>query len=470
MYTKPRFWLLFLVMTLTLTTCSATLEQSNQPQSPTPTLYLPVVANRFPSLNIFGVDGSSSFTEMKSAGISWLRLNDQLWWSDIEPIKGNYDWSKAEQLESKIIEAHGNGLEVILLIQTSPKWAREYSAPPCGPIKDSELAAFASFVGDVVRRYSQPPYNVKYFQIWNEPDQVVKEGESGNNHGCWAEEVNGYSGNRFGKMLTEVYPAIKNANPNAQLIIGSLMMTCDPRDPNPQDYCAEPSWSASAHFFEGVVQEAKDSFDLVMFNSGPSYQKGVNPVWSEMDNWRWKRERGGLVNGKVEYLRSVMRSHGIEKPIIHSEAYLLDRPDNQEDYNLFEEYKADYLVWVYANGWSKGLRAVTWYSIEGWKGSELLAPDGSETKAFQALKTMTGFLKYADLISREDNTGFTKFTFRNGNENIWLLIPTGQQYGTTYTIPAPPNLNRVVDLFGNEQTVSGSNISFTRPTYVFINP
>jgi len=470
MITKSRLWLLFLVMTLTLTTCSATFEQGNQPQSPTPTLYLPIVTNRHPSVNIFGVDGSSSFAKMKSAGVSWLRVNAQLRWSDVETIKGSYDWSKVAELESKMAEAQGNGLEPILLIQTAPEWAREYPMSVCGPIKDSEVDAFAAFVGEVVRRYSQPPYNVKYYQIWNEPDEFVKETESGNNHGCWAEEGNNYSGTRFGKMLNRVYPVLKSINPNAQLIMGSMMMICDPRNPNPEGYCAEPNWRASASFFEGVVQEAKDSFDVVMFNSGPSYKRGENPVWSEMNNWRWKRERGGLVNGKIEYLRSVMRSYGVERPIIHSEAYLLDRPDNPEDYNLFEEYKADYLVWVYANGWSQGLKAVTWYAIEGWKGSELINRDGSETKAFQALKTMTGFLKFADFISREDYEGFTKFVYRNGNEIIWLLIPTGQQYGTMYSIPAPSKLKRVVDLFGNDQTVSGSNIAFTRPVYIFINP
>ncbi|GIV30318.1 MAG: hypothetical protein KatS3mg028_1384 [Bacteroidia bacterium] len=459
-----------MVMTLTLTTCSATLEQSNSPQSPTPTLYLPVVANRYPSSSIFGVDGRTSFSMMKSAGISWLRLNPQIWWADIESVKGQYDWSKVANVEALVREASGSGLEVILLIQAAPEWAREYPGSVCGPIKDSEVAAFATFVGEVVRRYSQPPYNVKYYQIWNEPDQFVKETEQGNNNGCWAEERNNYSGNRYGKMLTQVYPEIKRVNSNAQLLLGSLMMTCDPRDPNPQDYCDEQNWRASANFFEGILQEGKDSFDMVMFNSGPSFVSGENPVWTEMNNWRWKVERGGLVNGKINYLRDLMVRYGVNKPLIHSEAYLLDRPDTPSDFEKFEEYKADYLVWVYANGWSQGLKAVTWYAIEGWKGSELINRDGSETKAFQALKTMTSFLNYADFISREDNIGFSKFIYRNGNEIIWLLIPTGQQYGAQYSIPVPSNFKRVVDIFGNEQTVTSATIYFSRPTYVLLNP
>ncbi|GAP09600.1 cellulase [Bellilinea caldifistulae] len=465
---KLRSLIWIFVITLTLTTCSATIGSNATSQFSTPTLYLPVVTNNYPDRSIIGVDGNSYLQQIANTGVRFLRLNTQLWWSDIESTKGRYDWDKAARVEELIMEASANRLDVILLMQTAPVWAREYPGSLCGPIKDEELDAFAAFVGEAVRRYSVPPFNVKYYQIWNEPDQFVKETDSGNNNGCWAESTNDYSGNRYGEMLTKVYPILKNINPNAQLLIGSLMMTCDPRDPNPQDYCAETNWRSSANFFEGILQEAKESFDIVMFNSGPSFVAGQNPVWTEMNNWRWKVERGGLVNGKINYLRDLMLKYGVNKPIIHSEAYLLDRPEAPDDYESFEDYKADYLVWVYANGWSQDLKAVTWYSIEGWKGSELIRRDGSETKALQALKTMTGFLHQAQFLSRDDNIGYTRFIFRKGNELTWLLIPTGQQYGMEYSIPIPSKFKKAIDLFGNEQAVTDT-IRFSRPTYVFLN-
>lgn len=467
---RSRYLALVMLITLTLTTCSATIGQDSVSQSPTPTVYLPFLANKYPNPTIFGVDGNRNLSQIKSANVEILRLNAQLWWSEVEQTKGQYDWQKAERVQDYLKDAAANGLDVILVVQTSPEWARKYPDSLCGPIKEEEFAAFGNFLYEAVRRYSQPPYNVKYYQIWNEPDGFVTENEGVTVFGCWADPQEDYQGNYYGKMLNVVYPRIKSANLNAQVAIGSLMLICDAREETPTDYCADEAFRKSANFFEGILQEARNSFDLVMFNSGPSYLPGQNPVWSEKNNWRWKAERGGLVDGKINYLRELMTSYGVNKPIIHSEAYYLNRPDGVENFNQFEEHKADYLVWVYANGWSHQLRAVTWYSIEGWKGSELIRSDGTETKAFQALKTMTGFLKSAELLSREDNNGFTKFIFRSGGKTIWLMIPTGQEYGKTYTIGKPSNLEKVVSLFGEEQVVSGSTISFTRPVYVFLTP
>lgn len=434
-------------------------------QSPTAT-FLPVILNSYPYFSVFGVDGKSFLDKMGSAQVDWLRLNTQLRWSDIESVQGTYDWSKAATVESLLKTASENKMQVILLIQTAPKWARKYPDSICGPIKDEEFSAFGNFLYEVVRRYSQPPYNVLYYQIWNEPDGFRNDTIS--HFGCWADGSDEYYGGRaFGRMLAQVYPRIKQANPNAQVILGSLMMLCDPRDNNPTGYCADPAYRMTANFFEGVVREAKGAFDIVAFNSGPSFKEGENPVWSELNNWRWESERGGLVNGKISYLREVMSKYGEIKPIIHTEAYLLDRPEGS--YSLFEQYKADYLVWVYANGWAQNLKAVTWYSIEGWKGSELIRRDGQETEAFQVLKAMIGLLKNARYVMQEEFSGYSRFIFRFANKEIWLLIPTGQSYGQSYTLAKPSNFERVLNLMGEEQIISGDSITFNRPTYVILN-
>jgi len=191
-----------------------------------------------------------------------------------------------------------------------------------------------------------------------------------------------------------------------------------------------------------------------------------------MNNLRWRIEFGGLVNGKIAYLRDVMAAYGFDRPIIHSEAYFLDRPTNDpssETYLKFEEQKADYLVWVYANGWSQNLKAVIWYSIEGWKGSELIR-GSEEALAYQALKTMIGILQKSEYISREDHLeGYTQFTFRTIWEDIWLLVPTGEAYGTTNYLSKPLTFKRALDIYGQELTGLGDTISFSRPLYVIVN-
>jgi hypothetical protein len=504
MKTRTKISFIFLILALTMTTCSATVDQSvlipttaitaeraapppelnpviEQPEpskaraaqesaqsAPTPTIYLPFVADRFPSIPPFGVDGRGAYDRMKAANVSWLRLNAQLQWSEIEAVQGTLDWSKASHVDTRLIDAYQNGLTAILLIQNAPGWARKYPNSACGPIREDKFADFGNFLHQVVQRYSQHPYNVKYYQIWNEPDAAVNE--SAVVFGCWAENTDEtYGGRHYGKMLSQVYPRMKAANSNAQVIMGSLMMLCDPRDPNPENYCADTAPRKSGSFFKGVLETGKNGFDMVMFNSGPSYTRGENPVWSEMNNWRWKKERGGLVDGKINYLRVIMAAHGIDRPIIHSEAYLVDRPDDMAQIDLYEDYKADYLVWVYANGWSRNLKAVVWYSIEGWKGSELIVNGKDETKAFKALSTMIHMTNKTQSISRSDYSGFTRFIFHGNGEDIWLLVPTGKTYGASYSFAKPAKFNRALNMYGEEQTMSGSTIPFNRPIYVIVS-
>jgi len=48
-----------------------------------------------------------------------------------------------------------------------------------------KLQAFTSFIEDVVRRYSIPPYNVQYWEIGNEPDIAPEQLPSDMPFGCW---------------------------------------------------------------------------------------------------------------------------------------------------------------------------------------------------------------------------------------------------------------------------------------------
>jgi hypothetical protein len=465
-----RIAFLFIIVTLTMANYSQVNSRPTTPQAVTSSTntYLPMTANHYPLMSTFGVDGKGSFDRMKAVGVRWLRLNAQVHWSEIEATQGVYDWSKASNVDSLVIEASKQGLNVILLVQTAPVWARVNAASVCGPIHENHYASFGNFLNQVVQRYSQPPYNVKYYQIWNEPDAFVSETDTV--FGCWANDsTENAGGEHYGKMLAQVYPRIKTANPSAQVVMGSLTLLCDPRDPNPENYCADSAHRKLANFFKGVMVFGRNAFDMVLFNSGPSYASGENPVWSELNNWRWKRERGGLVNGKIDYLRSVMAANGVDKPIIHSEAYLLDRPIELTQAASFEDYKADYLVWVYANGWSRNLKAVIWYSIEGWKGSELIINGTQETKAFQALTKMIAFTMRSRFVSRDEAAaGYTRFIFRDNSEDIWLLVPTGKVFGTTYNITVPANFRLAVDLYGQPLTASGGKISFSRPIYLFV--
>ena len=190
-----------------------------------------------PPVSIFGsqmsrVNNSSGLAQALEAGVHWVRRGT-LHWDELEPERTEppaYRWSKVD--EASFVTATENGLEVVAVVNRAPDWALQVPGVRCGPIKPQSLEAFAQFLNAVVDRYSRPPYNVRYWEIGNEPDidPSIIGGHSG--YGCWG-NVNGeyYGGGYFAEMLKVVYPAIKAAEPGAQVILGGLLLDCDPRHP-----------------------------------------------------------------------------------------------------------------------------------------------------------------------------------------------------------------------------------------------
>jgi hypothetical protein len=81
---------------------------------------------------------------------------------------------------------------------------------------------------DLVARYSVPPYNVKYWELWNEPDvDPALAGLIGGDipFGCWGDSTDPYyGGGYYAEMLKAVYPRIKAADPQAQVARGRIAL------------------------------------------------------------------------------------------------------------------------------------------------------------------------------------------------------------------------------------------------------
>ena len=166
-------------------------QVNSAPVSETHSLYLPEILGQYPIKTAFGImidppTSSAGLDQIALSGSTWTRLSGLLW-SGIEPVEGSLQWGNAASLEQQLVDASAAGLEVILIVRGTPEWAQAegtlgYS---CGPISPSKLGHFASFMFQVVSRYSQPPYNVSYYENWNEPDieiSVVPSPDSA--YGC----------------------------------------------------------------------------------------------------------------------------------------------------------------------------------------------------------------------------------------------------------------------------------------------
>ena len=161
-------------------------------------VFLPMTVKSYPWITSFGAQvkdfGDAGETALaREAGLNWVRL-DAFHWGDIEPTNTNpsgFNWSAVDEATLQV--ASENGMQVIGIIRDTPDWAQKIKPYACGAISEAAIPEFAGFVQEVVKRYSVPPYNVKHWEIWNEPD-IVYSPELGFNSvfGCWGDASQTY--------------------------------------------------------------------------------------------------------------------------------------------------------------------------------------------------------------------------------------------------------------------------------------
>jgi hypothetical protein len=387
-------------------------------------------------------------------GTNTIRHNALLW-SDVEPDKGTRNWDAVSDLEPKLANASELGLNVILIVRSAPSWAQKVPGSFCGPVKEEELPAFAQFMGDLVSRYGQPPYNVKYWEMGNEPDIDPSVVPGDNIYGCWGDEGDEYYGGEYyAEMLKAVYPAIKAADPEAKVLTGGLLLDCDPTNPPEGKDCKQ------ANFLEGILKNGGgDYFDYVSFHGYPPYNGTLNldehyPEWEH---------RGGVVIGKADFLREVMSRYDVDKPLIHTEGSLICPEWNSDDCNppgeAFFEAQADYAVILYARNWAEGIAGTIWYQFEGpgWRFGGLLDQDQNPKKAYSALQFLTTELGDTGFYQQlDDYPGVRAYEFVGAGKRVWVLWSE--------------NGEPVLDKYGNPIEIPGAEIEISSPVYMEFTP
>ena len=428
------------------------------------TVYLPLVMRDFPPPPpSFGIDfgaiiPENGLNEMVQAGDYWVR-RDGVDWASVEPNKGDRNWEVLASLETELLNAQQNGLEPILIVSGTPPWAQEYAGIACGPIKPEELGAFADFMHDLVARYSIPPYNVHYWEIWNEPDVsaqgMLRDGYPDSRFGCWGDWSDAYfGGGAYGDMLVQVSPKIKSADPNAKVLIGGLLLDCDPVNPPSGKSCGQ------SRFLKGILLAAGGAyFDGISFHAYDFYTGSLgrfsNPNW----NSSWDTT-GPVVSAKVQYIQSLLDEFGVEdKFLMNTETAIicggfLDPPGtppcNSEIDSQFELTKAYYVTEVFTIGRAIGLRASVWYNVFGWRNSGLLYKDLSPRNAYAAYSVAQAAIDGAEFQREIDQfAGAAVYEFDRGNKLIWVLW---SEDGQDHPISLTSLPNSAYDSLGNSIT------------------
>jgi hypothetical protein len=349
--------------------------------------YLPLASSRYRDWTPpYGVEAYrlASYAQQERAdelGTGWVRLNS-LSWREIQPDEGGaYRWEAAADFEQELRGAVRIGLTPMLVVDDYPTWATINDPFPtaCGALRAERFEAFAVFMGALVERYSQPPYNVHYWELGNEPDVDPTLVIPDNIFGCWGNASDPYyGGEHYGEMLKVVTPAIRAADPEAKVLIGGLLLA-SPNSP--------PDQGKPENFFEGILRSgAAPYFDIVPYHAYPAYTH----EWLDTDRYnRAWADWGGLILGKARFLREVMARYGVDKPVSLNETGFRCLPAFSmcpDPIPAFYEIQASHLVRGFVRAAAADVGPIIWFTLDGpgWNNTGLLFADRRPKPAFLA--------------------------------------------------------------------------------------
>ncbi|HEX7973908.1 MAG TPA: hypothetical protein VF498_05830, partial [Anaerolineales bacterium] len=300
--------------------------------------------------------------------------------------------------------------------------------------------------------------------IGNEPDAEIYPGSGYLPFGCWGDSNDPYyGGGYYSQMLEQVYPHIKSADPNAQVLLGGLLLDCDPINPPPVSPGSSQSKDCRASkFLEGILKSGgQNYFDGISFHSYDYYYGYIGQFGN--DNWRSSWNTGGpAIGAKISYIRSLLQAYQVTgKYIMATEVALLcwDNCDNN-----YETTKAYQLVESYTTGIVSGLKATVWYDLYGgWRNSGLLYDNGQPRPAYQAYQFMSKELGGATYSREVSSGGVRGYEFQNGSRLIWVLWSMDGK-SKDFSLPSAPS--KAYDVFGKQLAAAQAITVDGSPIYV----
>lgn len=218
---------------------------------------------------------AETLVEIDDSGLAWLRLPVD--WAEIEPEPGRFDWQTLDRTLAAL-ESYPE-LELILVLQTSPGWARPAGTPEMTP--PTEIGDLGQFAQALAGRYGD---RLDFYQVWHEPNLSANWG-------------NGYvDPAAYADMLREAALNIRQVDPQAVILAAALAPTLETGPLNQSDlaYLDQLYQAGAGQWFDVVAGQAYG------FEAEPETPAGPDRL-----NFR-----------RLELLRQVMLAHGdAETPI-----------------------------------------------------------------------------------------------------------------------------------------------------------
>lgn len=148
---------------------------------------------------------------MREARVQWSR--EEISWDKVQLERGGaYRWGGDEtgmyNYDQAIAFQREAGIQVLGLLAYNPAWFKSKN-----PVVDEWIGDWGDYVYNVVARYGRDRDQIRYWEVWNEPNLRP----FGYEHGL-------YTVHDFVRVLDVARAAIKAADPDAVVVLGGL---CD---------------------------------------------------------------------------------------------------------------------------------------------------------------------------------------------------------------------------------------------------
>ena len=392
-------------------------------------LLLPLVARpalRDPDTR-FGIQmydsTESQVAEAAAAGVGQVRI--PLLWAAVEPANtspSEYQWPAL--YERGLARIAAGNMDLILTIEGNPSWA---ATTPTGPIDKVPIGEFVEFVVAAVQRYSSPPYGVKLWEFYNEPDNGDLLWAVNSGLGYWGTDPEAYA-----DMLAAVYQPIKQVDPEAQVLIGGLCF----------DFWEEEGGPFIKDFLDRVLERGGgEYFDVLNFHYYPTAFA-----------FKWDPYGPGLI-GKTRFLRYKLAAFDLHKPMICTEAGV-------ENVNTgTDEIQSRYVPILYVQAMAADLLSLSWFLLvdqdPGYWKTGLLYPDLARKPAYYAYQTITDRLAESiylrTLTTEEKGTeAMEAYQFQSSGQPFTVAWTND---GLTYPLTFLATRVLVVDKYGTQNWV-----------------
>ncbi len=366
----------------------------------TPVALAPISLPRFA---VDPVDQSSTqaVTALQAGGVQVVRL--YVAWSQIQPTNvapPAYRWATYDAALGRLGAA---GIQIIVSIQGCPSWACSDAA---GPMDRAPASRMADLVAAMATRYSRPPYNVHFWEFFNEPDSANPP----DHQTSW-----GLHGDMYAAMLRATVPGLRAIDPQARVLIGGLAYEwfMDEQPPGP----------FNRNFLRDVVAAGGAAyFDYLNFHYYPQ-----NPHFPS-------------VADKAAALRTLEQSLGIDKPIVCTEVGLTSSSDPRWRAPGWppnsEAVQSRFLVRTFVEGFAGGIGMMTWFTLHDWDSTNpglqiflqtgLTRRDWSHKPALSAYRTLVNrlgnrpFARSLGLADLGTDT-LTGAAFGRSGDEVWVI-------------------------------------------------